>query len=89
MELDGQDGTDGAAVPQDGGSQSSAVADPAVAGAGPVLEASSDTGGTAAVGTGPAAGNLRRRRNRPLPELMHREMLCPRLRLLGVLRLLR
>ena len=52
MELDGQDGTDGAAVPQDGGSQSSAVADPAVAGAGPVPEAPSDTGGDGGGGDG-------------------------------------
>ena len=47
MELDGQDGTDGAAVPQDGG-----PADPAVAGDGPVPEALSDTGGDGGGGDG-------------------------------------
>ena len=52
MVLDGQDGTDGAAVPQDGGPQSSAVADPAVAGDGPVPEAPSDTGGDGGGGAG-------------------------------------
>ena len=52
MELDAQDGMDGAVVPQDGGPQSSAVADPAVAGAGPVPEAPSDTGGDGGGGAG-------------------------------------
>ena len=46
MVLDGQDGTDGAVVPQDGGPQPSAVADPAVAapGAGRSEPSSSDRG---------------------------------------------
>ncbi len=52
MVLDGRDGTDGAAVPPGGGSKPSAVAEPGVAGDGPVSDVSSDTAGGGGGGDG-------------------------------------